>query len=157
MTRHAHDLVDEHDLEPALIEGVLWRHGADVDVPDPEDLDGVHREVYEFLRETASVRAVPDHFYQFDTDDEYGAGPDAPSTEPDFEAILDDLVEAGVVARTAERRPRYAASFFDLLWTVGPSFTATEVDRFCSASGTDKRAVYYHLLDAADLELDLSR
>jgi hypothetical protein len=104
VTRRAHDLVDEHDLEPELLEGVLWRHGADIDVPDLDGLDG-----------------------------------------------------AGVVARTAERRPRYAASFFDPLWAVGPLFTAAAVDRFCSASGPDKRAVYYHLLDAADLELDLRR
>ena len=104
MTRRAHDLVGEHDLEPAPIEGMPWRHGADVDVPD-------------------------------------------------FETILDDLVGA----RTAERRPRYAASFFDLLWEVGPSFTATAVDRLCAASGTDERAVSYHLPDATDLELDLRR
>jgi hypothetical protein len=157
MSDRAHDIVDRHDIEPELIEGVLWRYGADIDVPDPDDLDSVHRGVYEFLAEAESIRAAPDHFYQFDTHAEYGTRSDAPSTEPDFEAILDNLVRAGLVARTAEDRPRYSASFHTLLWEVGPSFTATELDQFCAASGTDKRAVYYHILGSLELDLDLSR
>lgn len=157
MSDRAHDLVDEYDIDPELIEGLLWRYGADVDTPDPDDLDGVHREVYEFLVEEESIRAVTDHFYQFDTHADYGTGSDAPATEPDFEAILDDLVKAGLVARTAEDRPRYSASFYSLLGELGPTFTATELEQFCATSGTDKRAAYYHVLGSLELDLDLSR
>jgi hypothetical protein len=157
MSERAHELVDSYDIDPELIEGVLLRYGADVDVPEPDDLDSVHREVYEFLADEESIRAAGDHFYQFDSHTEYGTRSDAPSTEPDFEAVLDDLVEAGLVARTAEDRPRYSASFYNLLGEVGPNFTATELDQFCAASGTDKRAVYYHILGSLELDLDLGR
>ena len=159
MSGRAHDLVDEHDINPELIEGLLWRHGADVDVPvsDPEDLDSAHREVYEFLADEESIRAVADHFYQFDAHAECGTGSDAPSTEADFGVILDDLVKTGLVARAAEDRPRYATSFYALLGEVGPRFTATELDEFCATSGTDKRAAYYHILGSLELNLDLSR
>lgn len=159
MSDRAHDLVDEYDIDPELIEGLLWRYGADIDVPesDPAALDSAHREVYEFLADEESMRAAADHFYQFEAHGEYGTGSAAPPTEADFEAILDDLVEAGLVARTAADRPRYAASFYRLLGEVGPRFTATELDEFCTASGTDKRAAYYHILGSLELNLDLSR
>lgn len=157
MSDRAHELVDSHDIDPELLEGLLWRYGADVGVPDPDDLDGVHRDVYEFLVEEESLRTAADHFYQFDIHGEYETESDAPSTEPDFEAILEDLVEAGVIARSAEDRPRYSASFYNLLGDVGPTFTAAELDQFCAASGTDKRAVYYHILGSLHLDLHLHR
>lgn len=157
MSNRAYELIDGYDIDSELIEGVLWRYGADIDVPDPDDLSSVHRDVYEFLAAAESIRAVTDHFYQFDTHADYGTGSDAPSTEPDFEAILEDLVDAGLVARTAEDRPRYSASFYSLLGEVGPTFTATDLDQFCAASGTDKRAAYYHILGSQHLDLDLSR
>jgi hypothetical protein len=63
MSDHAHDLVDEYDLDPELIAGLLWRYGADIDVPgsDPADLDSAHREVYEFLADEESMRAAYYH------------------------------------------------------------------------------------------------
>lgn len=76
----------------------------------------------------------------------HGADADVPDS--------DHFVGAGVVARPAESRSRYAASFFDLLWEISRSFTVAAVDRFRAASGTDERAVHYH---PADLDPDPGR
>lgn len=65
MSDRGHDLVDGYDIGPELIEGLPWRYGTDIDVPEP--------------------------------------------------------------------------------------------DQFCAASGTDKRAAYYHILGSLELNLDLSR
>lgn len=158
MSERAHDLIEAYDVDPALIEALLWRHGADVDVPDPESLDGAQARVYEFLDEgDPSIRTAADHFYQFANHSEYGTHPDAPATEPDFEITLDRLVREGLIARTAEKPPRYSASFHDLLVEVGPTFTADEVDALCETSGIDKRAVYHRILGSLELDLSLER
>lgn len=158
MTDRTRELIDEHDLAPELIEGLLWRYGADLPVPDPSALHDTQVQVYEFLCEgDEPLRSAADHFYQFEDHDDYGVRSDAPATEPDFEMVLDDLVDAGLIARTDERRPRYSASFRRVLREVGPEFTPREIDRLCAETGMDKRAVYREILDAGDLELDLGR
>lgn len=68
-----------------------------------------------------------------------------------------DVVEAGLVARTAEDRPRYSTSFYNLPGEVGPRFTGTGLDQFCAASGTDKRAADSHIQGSPELDLDPSR
>ena len=157
MTDRARELLEAYDVDPELIEALLWRYGADLDVPDPEALDDVHEQVYEFLADDGSLRSALDHYYRFENHPEYGIHSDALATEPDFEIVLDDLVAEGLIARTADELPRYSASFHDLLQEVGPRLTAAAVDRLCAESGTNKRAVYYHILDSPDLDLDLGR
>ncbi|MFD1687235.1 hypothetical protein [Halobellus litoreus] len=158
MSDRAHDLIERYDIDSELIEALLWRYGADVDAPDPESLDDARARVYEFLDEgDPSIRSAADHFYQFANHPEYGTRPDAPATEPDFEIALDGLVDAGLVARSEEERPRYSASFHDLLVELGPTFTAEDIDALCRNTGTDKRAVYHSILDSLELDLDLGR
>ncbi|WP_435183609.1 hypothetical protein [Halobellus sp. EA9] len=158
MTDRTRELIDEYDLEPELIEGLLWRFEADLPVPDPEALEDTHVQVYEFLGEDDEpLRSAADHFYQFESHDEYGVRSDAPATEPDFEMVLDELVDAGLIARTDDRRPRYSASFHQVLRELGPEFTRREIDRLCAETGMDKRAVYRAIIDSHDLTLDLGR
>ncbi|QCC49178.1 hypothetical protein [Halobellus limi] len=158
MSERAHDLIDDHDVDPELIEALLWRYGADVETPDPESLDGARERVYEFIRENGpSLRTAADHFYRFEDHPDYGSRPDAPATEPDFEIALDRLVEAGLIARTDDDLPRYSASFHDVLVDAGPSFTADEIDALCEDTGMDKRAVYHCVLGSLELDLDLGR
>ncbi|MFD1599985.1 hypothetical protein [Halobellus rarus] len=158
MSERAHDLIDSHEVDAELIEALLWRYGADVDTPDPESLDSAGDRVYEFMTEHgSSVRPAADHFYQFEDHPEYGSRPAAPATEPDFEIVLDELVRAGLIARTGEDRPRYSASFYDLLVELGPTFTAGEIDTLCERTGMDKRAVYHRVLGSLKLDLDLGR
>jgi hypothetical protein len=156
VSERAHDLIDRHDVDAELIEALLWRYGGDVETPDPESLDSAGERVYEFMTEHgSSVRTAADHFYQFENHPEYGSRPDAPATEPDFEIVLDELVEAGLIARTDDDLPRYSASFHDVLVDVGPSFTAGEIDALCERSGMDKRAVYHSILGSLELDFDL--
>jgi len=158
VSERAHDLIDSYDVDAELIEALLWRYGADVETPDPGSLDAAGERVYEFMAEHgSSLRTAADHFYQFEDHPEYGSGPDAPATEPDFEIVLDELVRAGLVARSDDDLPRYSESFHDLLVEVGPRFSPREIDALCERSGMDERAVYHSILGSLELDLDLGR
>ena len=158
MTDRTRVLIDEYDIAPELIEGLLLQYGAGFDGTDPDSLAEPQAQVYDFLvGDEQPIRSAADHFYQFELSDEYGVRSDAPATEPDFEMALENLVAAGLVARTDEEVPRYCASFHDTLWEIGPDFTPAEIDRLCSETGMDASGVYRTILGSLDLGLEIGR
>ena len=158
MHERTEELIEEFDIVPELLEGLLLEYAPDFDGTDPSSLDEAEAQVYEFLTEADQpIRSAADHFYQFEVSDEYGVRSDAPATEPDFEMALETLVTEGLIARTDEDPPRYAASFHDALWELGPDFTPGRGDRLCSATGMDPSAVYRTILGSLDLDLEIGR
>ncbi|MFB6251652.1 MAG: hypothetical protein ABEI27_08210 [Halobellus sp.] len=158
MHERTEELIEEFEVVPELIEGLLLQYAPDFDAIDPSSLDETEAQVYEFLEEDDQpIRSAADHFYQFELTDEHGVRSDAPATEPDFEMALENLVTEGLIARTDENPPRYSASFHDTLWELGPDFTPATTEQLCSTTGMDSRAVYRAILGSLDLNLEIGR
>ncbi len=155
MTGTATALLQEHDVDPAAVEALLTRYGVETDGPSVDGVSEAGERVYAFLddEEDAPIRTAEDHFYQFATADRV-KGP--PETESAFQAALEELVDEGLVARTAGLNPRYSVSFYDLLAGVRTDWTASGVDQFCSETGVDKRQVYAHIFTDLQLDVDLT-
>lgn len=157
MTRSAADLVEQYDVDPAAIEAFLVRYG-DLEFEScADELTTRAKLVREFFEsdDGKPIRAGPDHYYQFEQS-EWAERPSAPGTETEFEEVLDTLVRAGVVARTDETRPRYSASYYEVLSELGKQFTASEIDDICETTGMPTEQVYYYLFTQPTMDIDLT-
>lgn len=155
MGQSAVELVEQHDLDAAVIEALLVRYG-DLKLDNMATLDGEQELVYRWLEsdDDQPVRRAEDHYYQFERS-ELRDDSSAPETEPEFEEILETLVAEGLVAK-AEDRPLYSTSFYDILTELGPDFTASEIDDLCASTGMSKRQVYYHIFTNLHLNVNLT-
>lgn len=157
------DLLDEYDVDDELIEALLVEVGVDLDgmaVPMddsvPEGLGGDEALVYAFLQ-TGENRTAEDHYYQLAEYSEWADDPDLPPSEDAFRTTLEGLVDAGLIACVPDDPPLYSGRFDEVLYDLGPDFTAAEIDRLCADSGMDKRAVYRHVLTDRHLSVDVTR
>ncbi|GAB3411895.1 hypothetical protein GCM10027435_04090 [Haloparvum alkalitolerans] len=155
MTRTTTELLRQHDVDPVVVEAILSRYGADLEEPSVDNVSDPAERAYAFLdgEDGSPIRTVQDHYYQFATADHI-EGP--PETESAFGAVLEELVDEGLVARTAELTPRYSVSFYDLLADVRTDWTASGVDEFCAETGVNKREVYAHIFTDLHLDVDLT-
>ncbi|WP_338739460.1 hypothetical protein [Haloplanus salilacus] len=156
MTRSAAGVVDQYDIDPAVVEALLARYGDVTLEPDADELTDRERLVREFFEsgDEHPIRTGPDHYHQFERS-EWVERPAAPGTEDEFQAALDAAVRRGIVARTDEDRPRYSSSYYDLLSELGGEFTASDIDELCETTGMPKRHVYYHVFTDLNLDVDL--
>lgn len=157
MTRSAADLVDQYDIDPAVIEALLVRYGDMEPEADVDELTPREQLVGEFFEsgDDHPIRTGSDHYYQFERSD-WADQPAAPSSEAEFEAALEAIVRQGIVARTDEDPPRYSASYYDLLSELGGQFSASDVEELCKTTGMPERQVYYHVFTDLTLDVDLT-
>lgn len=157
MTRSAADLVDQYDIDPAVIEALLVRYGDMEPEADADELTPREQLVGEFFEsgDDNPIRTGPDHYYQFERSD-WADRSAAPSSASEFEAALEAIVRRGIVARTDEDPPRYSASYYDLLSELGGQFSASDVEELCNATGMPERQVYYHVFTDLTLDVDLT-
>jgi hypothetical protein len=157
MSRSAVDLVQRYDIDAEAVEALLQRYGDPEPIRVNEDLTARESLVRETLEAAGDhpLRTSSDHYYQF-TRSERAEDPVAPDTETEFTAILDALVEDGVVARTNDQPPLYSTSYYKILSELPNDLTASEIEELCAETGMPKRQVYYHIFTDLQLDADLT-